>query len=43
MRGEHIVVPGARHYIQIDRPEAVVEATLKVVTAVNEANNAGQK
>ncbi len=33
-KGDHIVVPGARHYIQIDRPQAVVDATLKVVKQV---------
>jgi hypothetical protein len=33
-RGANIVVPGARHFIQIDRPEAVVEAVRRVVEAV---------
>ena len=32
-RGVNTVVPGARHYIQIDRPEAVVEAVRGVVEA----------
>lgn len=29
--GEHVVVAGARHYVQIDRPRAVVDAVTKVV------------
>ncbi len=33
-KGEHILVPGARHYVQIDRPQAVVEAVDKVVKAL---------
>ena len=33
-RGVNTIVPGARHYIQIDRPEAVVEAVRRVVEAV---------
>jgi pimeloyl-ACP methyl ester carboxylesterase len=32
-RGVNTVVPGARHYVQIDRPEAVVEAVRRVVQA----------
>jgi hypothetical protein len=32
-RGVNTVVPGARHYIQIDRPEAVVDAVRGVVEA----------
>ncbi|RBP06508.1 pimeloyl-ACP methyl ester carboxylesterase [Roseiarcus fermentans] len=33
-KGEHVIAPGARHYIQIDRPRAVVEAVDEVVKAV---------
>ncbi len=33
-RGINTIVPGARHYVQIDRPEAVVEAVRRVVEAV---------
>jgi len=33
-RGESIAVPGATHMIQIDRPQAVVDAIRKVVLAV---------
>jgi pimeloyl-ACP methyl ester carboxylesterase len=33
-RGANTIVPGARHYIQIDRPEAVVDAVRRVVEAV---------
>ena len=33
-RGENIIVPGARHYVQIDRPDAVIEAVQRVVGAV---------
>ena len=32
-RGANTIVPGARHYIQIDRPEAVVDAVRLVVEA----------
>jgi hypothetical protein len=32
--GEHLVVAGARHYVQIDRPKAVVDAVTKVVKAL---------
>ena len=32
-RGVNTIIPGARHYIQIDRPEAVVEAVRRVVEA----------
>jgi pimeloyl-ACP methyl ester carboxylesterase len=32
-RGVNTIVPGARHYIQIDKPEAVVEAVRLVVEA----------
>ena len=32
-RGINTIVPGARHYIQIDRPEAVVTAVRRVVDA----------
>jgi pimeloyl-ACP methyl ester carboxylesterase len=30
-RGDDTIVPGARHYIQIDRPQAVVDAVRRVV------------
>ncbi len=30
--GDNRIVPGARHYIQIDRPQAVVDAVRRVVT-----------
>jgi pimeloyl-ACP methyl ester carboxylesterase len=30
-RGDNTIVPGARHYIQIDRPQAVVDAVRRVV------------
>ena len=33
-KGKHIVVPGARHYVQIDRPYAVISAVKRVVTDV---------
>jgi pimeloyl-ACP methyl ester carboxylesterase len=33
-RGEHIVVPGSRHYVQIDEPAAVIDAMRHVVLAV---------
>ncbi|HEX9169130.1 MAG TPA: hypothetical protein VF886_09420, partial [Roseiarcus sp.] len=33
-QGVSIVAPGARHYVQIDKPEAVVEAVRCVVEAV---------
>ncbi len=36
-KGQHVIVAGARHYVQIDRPEAVVEAVTKVVKAVRDA------
>ena len=32
-RGVNTIVPGSRHYIQIDRPDAVVEAVRRVVEA----------
>jgi pimeloyl-ACP methyl ester carboxylesterase len=32
-RGANTIVPGARHYVQIDRPEAVVDAVRLVVEA----------
>lgn len=32
--GEHVVVPGSRHYVQIDEPRAVIDAVRKAVTAV---------
>jgi pimeloyl-ACP methyl ester carboxylesterase len=32
-RGVNTIVPGARHYVQIDRPEAVVDAVRLVVEA----------
>lgn len=32
-RGANTIVPGARHYIQLDRPEAVVDAVRLVVEA----------
>jgi pimeloyl-ACP methyl ester carboxylesterase len=32
-RGVNTIIPGARHYIQIDRPEAVIEAVRRVVEA----------
>jgi pimeloyl-ACP methyl ester carboxylesterase len=32
-RGVNTIIPGARHYIQIDRPEAVVAAVRRVVEA----------
>ncbi len=32
-RGEHIVVPGSRHYVQIDEPQAVIDAVRRVVLA----------
>jgi hypothetical protein len=31
-RGEKTIVPGALHYIQIDRPQAVIDAIRRVVT-----------
>jgi pimeloyl-ACP methyl ester carboxylesterase len=33
-RGEHIVVPNSRHYVQIDEPQAVIDAVRRVVLAV---------
>lgn len=33
-RGDNTVVPGAGHYIQIDRPQAVIDAVRRVVDAV---------
>ena len=33
-RGRHIIVPGARHYVQIDRPEAVIDAARRVLADV---------
>jgi pimeloyl-ACP methyl ester carboxylesterase len=42
-RGAQIVVAGARHYIQIDRPQAVVDAVLKVVGEVRDGRQAQQK
>ncbi len=30
-RGDNTIVPGARHYIQIDRPQAVIDAVRRVV------------
>lgn len=33
-RGEHIVVPDATHYIQIDRPDVVIAAVQRVVAMV---------
>ncbi len=33
-KGKHIVVPGARHYVQIDRPQAVISAVERVVMEV---------
>lgn len=35
LRGESIVVLGASHFIQIDKPEAVISAITKVTLAVN--------
>lgn len=35
-RSEHIVVPDATHYIQIDRPDVVIAAVRKVVSMVRE-------
>ena len=35
-KGKHIVVPGARHYVQIDRPQAVTSAVERVVREVRE-------
>ena len=32
-RGKHVTVAGARHYIQIDKPAAVVDAVRQVVDA----------
>jgi pimeloyl-ACP methyl ester carboxylesterase len=32
--GQNIIVPGARHYVQIDRPQAVIDAVRRVVEAV---------
>ncbi len=34
LRGEHIVVPESGHFIQVDRPGAVVEAVRKVVEEI---------
>ena len=39
-RGVHIVVPGARHYVQIDRPDAVIDAVRRVVGAVRQGGGA---
>jgi hypothetical protein len=33
-RGSNSIVAGARHYIQIDRPQAVIDAVRRVVDAV---------
>jgi pimeloyl-ACP methyl ester carboxylesterase len=33
-RGDNTIVPGARHYVQIDRPQAVVDAIRRVVADV---------
>jgi hypothetical protein len=30
-RGDNTIVPGARHYIQIARPQAVIDAVRRVV------------
>jgi pimeloyl-ACP methyl ester carboxylesterase len=30
-RGVHITVPGARHYVQIDKPQSVIDAVKRVV------------
>jgi pimeloyl-ACP methyl ester carboxylesterase len=34
MRGDNTIIPGARHYIQIDRPQAVIDAVRRVVGVV---------
>jgi pimeloyl-ACP methyl ester carboxylesterase len=31
-RGDDTIVPGARHYVQIDRPQAVIDAVRRVVS-----------
>ena len=33
-RGDNTIVPGARHYVQIDRPQAVIDAVRRVVAVV---------
>jgi hypothetical protein len=33
-RGVRMVVPGSRHYVQIDRPDAVIDASRRVVPAL---------
>ena len=33
-RGDNTIVPGARHYIQLDRPQAVIDAVRRVVAVV---------
>ena len=33
-RGDNTIVPGARHFIQIDRPQAVIDAVRRVVAVV---------
>ena len=35
-RGDNTIVPGARHYIQIDRPQAVIDAVRRVVATVRQ-------
>lgn len=35
-RGEHIIVPNTGHWLQLDRPDAVVEAIRRVVSAAAE-------
>ena len=39
-RGRHQIVPGSSHYIQIDRPNAVVDAIVEVVVAVRQDEDA---
>jgi hypothetical protein len=33
-RGDNTIVPGARHFIQTDRPQAVIDAVRRVVAVV---------
>ncbi len=35
-RGEYRIVPGAGHHIQVDRPDAVIDAVRKVVREIRE-------
>jgi len=41
-RGRNTVVPGTGHYIQVEQPDAVIDAVRDVVTAVRASGKPGQ-